>query len=440
MSDWREDRKRYPLMLQERADLLREGRDLLATAEMEGRELTADERRRDDQIQSRLLQLSTAITEEQIKREAMRLEPAVPNPNDISQLARPSTPGSGPAVSAKFAAMFGPVAGQRGGFTSFAEFAAQVHNGLYSPELQAAALGTPGDGSGFLIPTEFSAQLLDASLEDEIVRPRAMPFPMVSDTRVIAGFSHTDGSAGAAYGGIQGGWTKPGAQIGEGKPTIKARELHANKLALLTELLNEMLADGPGIDAMLRAALVKSFGWHLDTAFFTGSGTGEPLGILKSPALVTVPKESGQAAGTIVAANAAKMYSRMAPASIKNAAWVLNSTALPQLLTATLAGDTIPLVNQGEGGTFTMLGRPLLLTEKLPMLGQVGDIVFADFSQYAVGMRKEVTIEQSIHVGFKTDTTWYRTTLRADGFPLWEEPYTPLNGATVSPFVALEAR
>ena len=57
-----------------------------------------------------------------------------------------------------------------------------------------------------------------------------------------------------------------------------------------------------------------------------------------------------------------------------------------------------------------------------------------------VGLRKEVSIDRSQHVGFTRDTVYYRGFLRADGRPTWPEAVTPKNGgSTLSPFVTLAA-
>ena len=83
----------------------------------------------------------------------------------------------------------------------------------------------------------------------------------------------------------------------------------------------------------------------------------------------------------------------------------------------------------------------MIFTEKVPVLGTVGDIMLCDFSQYSIGLRAEVSLDRSQHVGFTRDTTYYRATLRADGRPTWPSAMTPKNGGdTLSPFVTLATR
>ena len=74
------------------------------------------------------------------------------------------------------------------------------------------------------------------------------------------------------------------------------------------------------------------------------------------------------------------------------------------------------------------------------MLGAEGDLVLTDLSQYALGMRKEITIEQSRHVFFASDATAWRTIVRFDGMHMWASAYTPRNGPTMSWAVTLAIR
>ena len=94
-----------------------------------------------------------------------------------------------------------------------------------------------------------------------------------------------------------------------------------------------------------------------------------------------------------------------------------------------------------KAGKFTLLTRPLIFSEKMDPLGSQGDLLLADFSQYSVGIRKEMRLESSVHVAFQTDEIAHRCIVRVDGQPLWDEALTLEDGSTtVSPFIVLEER
>jgi HK97 family phage major capsid protein len=166
--------------------------------------------------------------------------------------------------------------------------------------------------------------------------------------------------------------------------------------------------------------------------------------VLNNPALVTVAKETGQKAATIIYENITKMYARLAPQCMGNAVWIASQTAVPQLLTMSLAvgtgGSMIQPAVLQQGGKFSLLGKEVLFTEKVPALGTVGDLMLCDLSQYTIGMRKEVSLDKSIHVGWTTDQASYRAIVRADGQGSWDKAITPKAGDTLSWAVALATR
>jgi HK97 family phage major capsid protein len=215
-------------------------------------------------------------------------------------------------------------------------------------------------------------------------------------------------------------------------------------LACYTAASNELVADGIDFDRQIQTALIKTIGWYLDYAFLQGTGAGQPLGVLNDPALVTVTKESGQRAASLVFENVTKMYARLAPQCMGNAVWIASQTTVPQLLTMSLAVGTggapiQPAVLQ-TGGKFSLLGKEVLFTEKVPSLGTLGDLMLVDLSQYTIGLRREVTLDKSIHVGWSTDQSSYRAIVRADGQGTWDKAITPKAGDTLSWCVALQTR
>ena len=98
-------------------------------------------------------------------------------------------------------------------------------------------------------------------------------------------------------------------------------------------------------------------------------------------------------------------------------------------------------VLRDDRGAFSLLGRPVVVTEKLETLGDAGDILFADFSQYAVGLRRELRLDSSAGPRFQQDEVSWCMISGVDGQPLWNEALTPQSGSdTLSPFVTLAER
>lgn len=438
---------------EEKAALLRAQDALLEAAEKEQRTLTPDEKTQLDQNDAKLVKLEVDISR---KNHELRAEHLLPTIHDLDPTAEeraamieagllaPETRSLRPAVGGRtYAQMFGGMQSSDG-WGSFEDYLTAVHSGRHHPQLKLAAMtgGTPGQG-GFLVPEQFAARILDAALEDEIVRPRADVEPMTSDTKKIAGWDAQDNSAGALFGGFTGEWLDESGTATNQDAKVRLIELTARKLGIFTTASNELIADGARFEDMLGRAMMRATAWHLDHACLQGTGAGQPLGVLNDPALITVGTEVGQPASTVVYENLTKMFARLHPGSVSNSVWVVNSTTIPQLLALTIAvgtgGSVVPVMTESNG-QFRILTRPVLFTEKLPALGAKGDIMLADFSQYTIGLRREVALEKSVHIGWQTDTSGYRVILRADGQGRWSKPFTPKNGDTLSWCVTLAAR
>lgn len=73
-------------------------------------------------------------------------------------------------------------------------------------------------------------------------------------------------------------------------------------------------------------------------------------------------------------------------------------------------------------------------------LGTQGDVALVDFSQYTIGLRKEVSIDKSNAPGWTEDMTDFRVIVRVDGQGTWNEAITPKNGDSLSWAVTLAER
>lgn len=303
----------------------------------------------------------------------------------------------------------------------------------------------PADG-GFLIPETLRSELLQVALETAVVRPRARVIPMES-LRVPIPMIDSTSNASSVFGGIVCYWTEEGASLVESQAEFGRVVLEAKKLTGYAEAPNELVADATAFGAFFDQVFPAAIAWYEDTAFMTGSGVGEPLGFLNTgnAAAVSVAKESGQTASTIVWENVVKMYARMLPSSLSNAVWIASIDTFPELATMALSvgtgGSAVWLNNGQDGPPMTILGRPVIFTEKASTLGTAGDLNFVDLGYYLVGDRQVMQAMSSPHYKFQSDKTAYRIIQRVDGRPWIQSAITPKNGgATLSPFVKIATR
>lgn len=329
------------------------------------------------------------------------------------------------------------------------------HNTHKTPDIQAklgrlrnAFSSTVPSEGGFLIPELIRSELLRVSLETSIVRSRARVIPMET-LRVPFPAIDSTSNVSSVYGGIVGYWTEEGAALTNSSASFSRIVLDAKKLTAYTEVPNELISDSIGsFEAFLNQIFPEALGFYEDVAFINGSGVGEPLGCLAAgnAAKISVSAETGQATNTIVWENIVKMFARMLPGSLDRAVWVCSIDTFPELATMALSvgtgGSAIWLNNGAAGPPMTILGRPVIFTEKTPgLLGTLGDISFVDFGFYLIGDRQVMSAMSSPHFKFQNDQTAYRIIERLDGKPWLQSAITPKNnGSTLSPFVQLATR
>lgn len=331
-----------------------------------------------------------------------------------------------------------------GEFFKIASHRYQARNGR-DPRLKSLATDDES-GSGLLVPEEFRADLMQMAIEGSIIRPRATTIPMTRGELTMP-VIHDASHASTVFGGVSASWIAEEGDISTvTQPTFGDVRLRARKLTGYTVASNELLADSAvAMEALIRRIFPQAIAYFEDDAMFSGTGAGQPLGILNADALVTVSAETGQSANTIVWENIVNMYSRMMPQSLGNAVWIANIDTFPQLATMSLAvgtgGSAIWINNGVEGPPATILGRPVIFTEKAETLGTAGDIYFVDLSNYLIGDRQALEVASSEHVNFDTDRMTWRFIERVDGRPWITTALTPRNGSnTLSPFVNLATR
>jgi HK97 family phage major capsid protein len=444
---------------QRMADLFKEMEGIRLTAEKEARSMTAADIKRRSEIKTEIDALSKELDSVNEERD---LRGQLYGDAGSNALTR----GGGDTLDMRFGSsiahdrrgeaakkkdyrsLFGIGKDQsldRGGFQDFNEFLNILHSGRSDDrmkiESRAMSTGTPSSG-GFVLPEDFAAWLLDASLETEIIRPRATVWPMTTMEKRCPGWDMSNHS-GSVFGGLTAEWLAENGTATEVFAKLRQILLKAKKLACYTSASNELVADGVSFEAQLESALIKTIGFYLDYAFIQGTGAGQPLGLLNDPALITVTPESGQSDYTVQYENCVKMFARLAPQCAANAIWVANQTLIPQLMTLTIAvgtgGAFIPAVQQANG-KFYLLTKEIVFTEKCPALGAKGDLMLADISQYSIGLRKEVSLDKSNAPGWLKDESSYRAILRADGQGTWDKAITPVHGDTLSWCVALAER
>lgn len=456
--------------------------EIQALADGEGRELTAEEA---EQV-SMLMGEFEAVEADIDRRETLEAQQArlaqpnarrAPNPepvleeDDVSAQAglsaavarhnAPAQPGDPTAGSSRRRSPATIVDRHPGrwGFGNMGEFAlcvarAGAPNGVMDNRLvihnaptTTSTEGTGADG-GFAVPPDFRTEIAEKVMGDEFsLFGRTDQIPTSRNQLVLP----KDENSPWDSAGLQAYWGDELAQMTQSKVNLAQNNIALNKLYVLAPVSEELLSDAPAMDAFLRRKAPERMTWKIEEAIIRGTGVGRPLGILNASGAVTVAAESGpQTADTVVTENLVKMYSRMPARNIRNAVWIINQDVLPQLLTLTISGSNsgvfpvyLPPGGLSSAPFGTILGRPIVFSEACSILGDAGDIIFADLTQYLTSFKTGgVRVDISMHLYFDYDAMAFRFIFRVAGQPWWTKAWTRRDASaqTLSSYVILGAR
>jgi HK97 family phage major capsid protein len=305
---------------------------------------------------------------------------------------------------------------------------------------------------GFLVQSDFAANLLQNVFETGKLASRVNRISLGAgkNSLKINGIDETSRVNGSRWGGIQMYWKAEADEKTKSKPKFRQIELSLKKLIGLCYATDELLQDAASLESVIKQAFNNELGFAIDTAIFSGSGAGRPLGILNAPSTISQAKETGQTAATVVYENIVKMWSRLLPDSQANSVWLINQNVFPQLATMGLAvgtgGSAVYLPPTGAAGApyASLMGRPVIPMEQSESVGTSGDIILGDFGKGYIFIDKGgMAQDMSIHVRFIYDESVFRFVYRCDGQPALAKAITPYkggSGSTLGHFVKLATR
>ena len=335
---------------------------------------------------------------------------------------------------------------------------AGAQGGPVDPRLSTrAALGLqesiPSDG-GFLLETETAAGMIMPIWETSPILNRVSKTTLSGNKTGMKfnGIDETSRATGSRYGGITGYWKGEADEKTKSKPKFRQIELNLKKLIGLCYTTDELLDDAVALEQTIREGFRAEFDFLLVQAIMNGTGVNQPLGINSSGCVISVAKETGQLLNTIVFENINNMWARLMAPSRPNSIWVCNQDVEPQLNMMSIAVGTggVPVYMPAGGAAAapygSLFGRPVVPIEQCPVLGDTGDIMLCDFSQYKAIDKGGMQSDVSIHVRFIYDESVFRFVYRFDGQPVLSSAITPFSAgattatATLSHFVRIEAR
>ena len=293
-----------------------------------------------------------------------------------------------------------------------------------------------GSQGGYLVPPEMQLRIDERLHEYSVFHKLAWQVEMHSKECLVPRFdltaAHATGDS-PLFGGLGLRWTSEGVTIAEVEPSFSGHNLVARDLEATVFVSNQMVADGGAtLGDYLTWGFAAAVEFAVERGCYQGNGAAQPLGIINAPSTFLVARSS---AGHVTLADLSSMVGHLITPAFKRAVWVASPSAVVDILQ--IAGYTInnwATKDIGDTGVLAGVayGRPMFVSENLPVLGTKGDVVLFDPSLYALGTRHyEVAVSRDAPGAFQKNQTVFRLWWRGDGVPLAKNTITLADNTTV---------
>lgn len=382
-----------------------EARNLLTQADTNGRDLTADEARRFDELTGNITNLRGRIDREVEQRE-------IDADVETSMRSLGINPSGAPGGDAdNYADQLRNLALKRTGEPVLVRGVQNLSGSQPGLQLRALAKGTPAAG-GYTVPTTLYDKIVTSMVETSAV--------LSAGATVINTNSGEDLVIPREATTFTAGITTEGSAISQADPTFNTVTLRSYKYGVLVkcnrELIEDTATDFLGYLARQTGqALGMAFGTHL----VNGTGTNQPAGVLAGATLGTTGP-TGATGGFGNQATAGQgtdllnslQASVLEPYAQSPAAAFISRNATRNAVRnlKTSAGDLV------GGQWLATAPAPWYVDPFVPAVAlSAKSVIFGDFSKYWVRIVNGIRFERSDEFAFDTDQVTFRAIIRADG-------------------------
>ena len=274
-----------------------------------------------------------------------------------------------------------------------------------------------GAAGGFLVPEEYSTNLLQVAAVQNQIYGRVQHIPVTRESGTYPAldqyFTPTAGAGNTALaGGVKPSFTAPGATFAETEPSFSKLSWRLNKIGGITEVENELIEDSPfAIEALLRGLFAVAIAARNERNILRGSGVGEPLGILNCEAAIGIDDTT---TGDFKWDDVASMYSRFKSVG-GTPVWVIHPSVWPKIMKMTNGSTAVWQANMQGAPANLLNGYPILVSEHMNQIDNTGSVLLADLSGYLFFEKSGLSIAYSDQVGFTRDVGVWRFRQRNDG-------------------------
>ncbi|WP_295618319.1 phage major capsid protein [uncultured Intestinimonas sp.] len=209
-------------------------------------------------------------------------------------------------------------------------------------------------------------------------------------------------------------WVEMAAAATDSADTLAAVSLGAYKLIKTLEITADVQAMAiPAFESWLVSRLANKLSVTLDKAIFSGTGTNQATGLLKSGEITNTGTYT--AAG-MTYADLLKIFAALPSKYHPNATLVTTRQVFfGQILgMVTDSGDKVVVADAQSPAKFNVLGYPAIVDDNCA----ADTVLFGDLKEaYKLNFAQSPTVESDRSVGFRSGSTVYRAMALVDGKP-----------------------
>lgn len=290
---------------------------------------------------------------------------------------------------------------------SFGAYLRRGDAGLGAEERKALVVATDAT-AGFLAPTTFGDEILKSLRQFSPIRQYAKVITIAGrDVR----YPRRIGSTAAT-------WTDEIANRTESAPSYEQVTLTPYELATFVEVSRQLLEDNAyNLEGELASDLAESFAIAEGTAFVSGTGTGQPKGILAATGITQIVSGAAATLGTAPGDLLIDAFSKIATIHAQNGAWGMNRNTLAAVRKIKdTTGAYLWQPSLRDGAPSTLLGRPVIEMVDFPDIAAgTFPIVFGDWSGYRIVDRTDFSILSDPYTRAKNGINVFHARKRVGG-------------------------
>jgi HK97 family phage major capsid protein len=293
--------------------------------------------------------------------------------------------------------------------TGSEEYHEMFLNYMLTPQefVQRAALSLTNANGGYLVPFTLDPTIILTNAGS------ANPYRQISNIKRTA----TNTWNGVASTGMNAAWLAEAGVVADASPTFSNVQITPQKASAWVFGSYEILEDSD-FETELPGLLADAKDRLEEAAFATGTGTGQPKGIITAATtLYTTADTTGH---TIAIADVYGIQAALPARFRRNASWVASISAINRFRQLDTAGGSSYWTNLGQGQPERLLGGGIFESTTVAAYtgAAAGQLVavYGDFNQYAIVDRIGMSV---MYEPMVKDPTTARPTGQGGWFAFW---------------------